>query len=117
MTHEDTYIHGPFDFASVHGRKTRDRISQSDWDILRNHKRMFQNELPKFDIPTYSIHVDRGCHVAYCDQDLAAQLPSAYDNTEHFMDSDWSQLQKVFASLPIISQKKLKCYTPQESNV
>ncbi len=27
LTHSDTYIHGPFDFASINARKTRDRIS------------------------------------------------------------------------------------------
>jgi hypothetical protein len=26
LTHGDTYIHGPFDFAVIHGRKTRDCI-------------------------------------------------------------------------------------------
>ena len=28
MLHEDTFINGPFDFASVHNRKTHDRIAQ-----------------------------------------------------------------------------------------
>ncbi len=37
LTHQDMFIHGPFDFASVNGRKTWDRISQSDWDILKTH--------------------------------------------------------------------------------
>ncbi len=32
LTHQDMFIHGPFDFASVNGHKTWDRISQSDWD-------------------------------------------------------------------------------------
>jgi hypothetical protein len=29
---------------------------------------MFQNPTPSFDVPTYSIHVDRGTHVTYHDQ-------------------------------------------------
>jgi hypothetical protein len=65
ITHLDTYIHGPFEFATVCGRKTRDRISQDDWDILRKHSSMFQNPLPTFNVPTYSIHVDQGAHVKY----------------------------------------------------
>jgi hypothetical protein len=34
ITHSDTFIHGPFEFATVQGRKTRDRISQDDWNVL-----------------------------------------------------------------------------------
>jgi hypothetical protein len=34
ICHLDTYIHGPFNFALIQGRKTRDRIAQVDWDAL-----------------------------------------------------------------------------------
>jgi hypothetical protein len=68
ITHLDTFIHGPFAFASVRGRKTCDRVSQDDWDILRRHSSMFQNTIPHFNVPTYSIHVDRGAHVTYHDE-------------------------------------------------
>ncbi len=68
ITHSDTFIHGPFEFATVRGRKTRDRISQDDWNVLLRHTSMFQNPIPSFDVPTYSIHVDRGAHVSYHDQ-------------------------------------------------
>jgi hypothetical protein len=36
LTHSDTYIHGPFDFATLGGRKSCDRISADDWSILRS---------------------------------------------------------------------------------
>ncbi len=70
ISHLDTFIHGPFDFASICGRKTRDRISQDDWDILVKHTSMFANPLPRFNVPTYSIHVDRGAHVTFHDHAL-----------------------------------------------
>jgi hypothetical protein len=70
ISHLDTFIHRPFDFASIRGQKIRDRISQDDWDILAKHTSMFANPLPRFDVPTYSIHVDRGAHVAFHDQAL-----------------------------------------------
>jgi hypothetical protein len=38
LTHSDTFIHGPFDFAIVEARKTRDRISQIDWDVLSKNQ-------------------------------------------------------------------------------
>jgi hypothetical protein len=46
ITHLDTHIHGPFEFASFHGRKTCDRISQEDWNILQWHVSMFQTQYP-----------------------------------------------------------------------
>ena len=62
LTHGDTYIHGPFEFATIRGRKTRDRIDQASWDALRAKSLMFSNPVPRGDLPTYSIHVDRGIH-------------------------------------------------------
>ena len=65
LTHADTYIHGPFDFATVRGRKTRDRVDQGCWDALAAKSSMFSNTLPSFTVPTYSIHVDRGVHAIF----------------------------------------------------
>jgi hypothetical protein len=67
LTHGDTYIHGPFDFAIVNGRKSRDRVGQEAWDALASRQSMFSNPLPRFDLPTYSIHVDRGVYTVYPD--------------------------------------------------
>ena len=64
ICHPDTFIHGPFEFASIRGRKTRDRIAQADWDALSLHSSMFCNPIPSFDVTTYSIHCDRGAHVS-----------------------------------------------------
>ena len=58
ITHHDTYIHGPFDFAIINGRKTRDRISADDWKQLEPHADSFANKLPSSQLPTYSIHAD-----------------------------------------------------------
>ncbi len=68
ITHLDTYIHGPFEFATIRGRKTHDRVSLDEWDVLCKHSLMFQNPLPRFNVPTYSIHVDHGVHVTYHDR-------------------------------------------------
>ena len=71
ITHTDTYIHGPFKFATVRGRKSRYRICQEDcWDVLWQHDTMFQNPLHAYDFPTHSIHVDQGAHVTYHNQAL-----------------------------------------------
>ena len=76
LTHTDTYLHGPFEFATVNGRKSRDRVAQADWDVLSrfNSNSMFVNPLPRFDLPSYSIHVDPGIHVSYQDPAHASAL-------------------------------------------
>ncbi len=74
LTHQDMFIHSPFDSASINGCKTQDCISQSDWDILKAHCNMFHIPLPHFDIPSYSIHVDRRVHVSFHDAAIANQL-------------------------------------------
>jgi len=77
LVNQDTYIHGPFDFASVRGRKTRDRIPLSAWDALRSNTSLFQNELPRTDLPTYSVHVDRGAHSIIHSPAITAQVNAA----------------------------------------
>jgi hypothetical protein len=79
ISHLDTFIHGPFNFASICRQKSRDRISQDDWDILGRHTSMFNNPLPKYDVPTYSIHVNRGANEdvllkASCNDLMSASL-------------------------------------------
>ncbi len=82
LTHTDTYIHGPFNFATVHGHKMRDRVSQGDWDVLALYSSMYHNAIPRFNLPSYSIHVDRGVHIAYSDNPSIAALHFAADTGE-----------------------------------
>ena len=49
----------------MNNRKIRDRISEQDWQVLASFSHLFQNPLPSFDVPTYSIHVDNGVHVVF----------------------------------------------------
>jgi hypothetical protein len=65
LTHGNTYIHGPFDFAFVRGHKTCDCIGQDSWDVLASKTLMFTNRIPRFDLPTYSIRVNRGVHTIF----------------------------------------------------
>jgi hypothetical protein len=79
ISHLDTFIHRPFVFASIQGRKSRDRLAQEDWDQLKRHSTMFGNQIPTFDVPSYSIHVHRSTHEvvllkASCDDLMSASL-------------------------------------------
>ncbi len=53
ISHLDTYIHRPFEFATICSRKTCDLTSQGDWDALSKHQSMFRNPLSWFDVPKY----------------------------------------------------------------
>ena len=45
LSHDDVYIHGPFDFSpSQHGIPTRDKISRDDWIVLHDKSQMYANE-------------------------------------------------------------------------
>jgi hypothetical protein len=66
LTHSETYLHGPFEFTSVNEWKMRDWISKSEWDSLACQASHFQNPLPKFDLPLWSIYADCGVHVMIC---------------------------------------------------
>ena len=63
LTHESTYIHGPFEWAKVRGRQTRDRVALDDWKVLQQHTRMFANKIPNFEIPSFSVHIDTLTHL------------------------------------------------------
>ena len=39
-------LHGPFDFAILNHRKTRDRINTTDWAILRSLSKSYDNDPP-----------------------------------------------------------------------
>ena len=83
LTHLSTYIHGPFDFAVIHGRKTRDRIDRCDWEQLLLHKSRFTNPTPKFDLPTFSVHVDRLSHDTFhSDSIIQCLLSTAHSQVD-----------------------------------
>ena len=77
LTHEATYIHGPFDFADFRGRRSRDRVSRRDFEVLIERRTLYDNDPPRLDLPTYSIHVDRGTHVTYHSTTLLSQVKAA----------------------------------------
>jgi hypothetical protein len=74
LTHLNTFIHGPFNFATINNWKSRDRIGLTKWDILKSHCHLFHNLIPRFDVPTYSVHVDAGTHTTFYCAALLSEL-------------------------------------------
>ena len=83
LTHTDTFIHGPYDFAVINKRKSRARISQIKWDILKSHCNLYHNPIPRFDVPTYSVHVDASAHTSFYSAVLASVLSSSAQRVNH----------------------------------
>jgi hypothetical protein len=69
-------IHGPFDFAVINGRKTRDRIPQSTWDAFRSAPQVYQNPIPRFDLSSYafSYHINTQHHTIHRDESITKRL-------------------------------------------
>ena len=68
LTNADTYICGPFEFATINGRRTRDRVSGEHWKLLREFGHLFTNETPCLDLPDYSIHCGQYHSTFECDR-------------------------------------------------
>ena len=73
LTNADTYICGPFEFAVINGRKTRDRVPEDQWKILHKHSNMFANEVPSLQLPDYSVHCNY-FHSSFEDERIAHRV-------------------------------------------
>ena len=67
LSHSDVYIHEPFEFATINARKTRDRISKVDWEILASKHAQYDNDPPKMTTASfsYSYHVQTQFHSTF----------------------------------------------------
>jgi hypothetical protein len=83
LLHSGTLLHGPFEFASVNCRESRDCVSQADWDVLAKFSACFQNPLPWCNLPSYSIHVGCGIHSAFCNCPNADALCATADSCDN----------------------------------
>jgi hypothetical protein len=83
LLHSGTLLHSPFEFATVNGRKSPNRVSQANLDVLAKFSTCFQNPLPRFDLPSYSIHVDCGIYFAFCNRANANALCAAADSCDN----------------------------------
>ena len=77
LIHAETYITGPFDFSSINGRKSRDRVGHKQWRILSKLSHLFTNSVPPLDLPNYSVHCGQ-YHVTLTTQPITARV-AAYE--------------------------------------
>jgi hypothetical protein len=87
LTHSDTYIHGPFNFATFGGRKSCNRVGGDDWSILRLRTAMFHNSVPSLEVTTYSVHINACTHTTF-----NSGSPSKDMSPHHASENDFQQL-------------------------
>ena len=73
LLNNDTYIHGPFNFSTLNGRVTKDRVSESDWLTLRKYEHLYSNQVPPMNLQQYTVHLSQ-FHTTSDDQALAARF-------------------------------------------
>ena len=67
----------------INGRRSRDRVSLDNWMILHANKRLYTNLPPSLKLPTYSVHCDRGVHIAFKSQSVSETLLSVATETSN----------------------------------
>ncbi len=100
LTHQDTFTHGPFDFVTINSQKNWDCISQPDWEVLKAHCDMFCNPLPRFDVPSFSIHVNCRVHVTFYSGTIAYWLIMLASHTNGMLLSPWQKVMASWANHP-----------------
>ncbi len=84
LTHSDTYIHGPFDFGTIHGCKSCDRVDSANRTILQSHTEMFHNSIPSVKVATYSVHIDACTHTTFNDSSLLGDMSLLSDSETEY---------------------------------
>ena len=103
LTHSDTFIHGPFGFRTIHGRKGCDPVDSADWTILRSHMEMFHNSIPLVEVATYSMHVDACNHTTFNDSSLSGHVSLlSVSETEYKQLYPWQKVLDIIAPHPPI---------------
>lgn len=70
-----THIHGPFDFAVINGRQSRDRVSTPDWDQLLLAQSKFDNDPPDVNKRIFEgIQYTRNFHTTFRDPSVRARV-------------------------------------------
>eukprot|EP00956_Cyclotella_meneghiniana_P018655 scaffold31221_cov77-Cyclotella_meneghiniana.AAC.1 len=78
LLHESTFIHGPFNFAVINGRQSRDRISTDDWKQLTTCRSKYDNAPPELDTRDFNgIQFSRSYHSTVIDPNVEARVLSA----------------------------------------
>jgi hypothetical protein len=86
--HDSTiYIHGPFNFATLNNRKTRDRISETEWRTLAEKSNQYNNASPEIRQRNIHVNVTQPVFEIHLSNDEVASRTQAFMSTLEFSDS------------------------------
>ena len=74
LNHPDVFIHGPFDFATIIGKKTADRLTQHDLEILSKAKDKYDNASPVLMMFQTSFHINTALHSEHDSQHVTNRV-------------------------------------------
>lgn len=86
LQQDEILIHGPFNFATVNNRKTRDQISAVDWNILIAGRSKYDCDPPRFTQPIVHITTSEQPHSEHTSQSVTERVQSFLFQL-HFDDS------------------------------
>ena len=72
----DTFLLGPFNFATINGRKTRDRIAREHWQLLLDRRGRYDNKPPRLESHLQGItcYIDTPYHSEYFDETIESSI-------------------------------------------
>jgi hypothetical protein len=85
LNHNDVLLHGPFNFAIINGRKSRDRVSLSDWQILAKLNNDYDNAAPSIALSALTINIDTAQYSCHSDNTVNARVQAFL--YQHFIDN------------------------------
>ena len=72
---DSTYIHGPFEFATINGRKTYDRVAVDDWKQLIAARSKYNDTAPDLNTRDFTgIQYSRNYHTACFDTGVQMRI-------------------------------------------
>lgn len=82
VTRYNTFIHGPFNFAVINGRQTRDRIDSQDWTQLKVAQSKYDDAPPDLDKRVFTgVQFSRSFHSSYSDPLVHARVMATHSHT------------------------------------
>ena len=74
-------LHGPFDFAVINGRKTRDKIDIKDWKSLANQSGNYDNQPPSLNYSSiHHIQWNEADQYEFSDENVAKRVSTFVNN-------------------------------------
>jgi hypothetical protein len=74
-------IHGPFNFATINNRKTRDRVSIREWEILIQSHNKYDNDSPILkDVPIQTVHWNETIQSCHLNQSVETRIHAFTNN-------------------------------------